>query len=115
MTTTPVTTASAATVSTWNIDPAHSAAEFKVKHMMISNVKGKFTGLSGTLALERGRSHPLHGRGNNPRRHLDHRRRAARRTPEKRRLLRRGKVSHHHVQVLSVRLAGPANTRSPAN
>jgi polyisoprenoid-binding protein YceI len=26
--------------STWNIDPAHSLAEFKVKHMMIANVKG---------------------------------------------------------------------------
>lgn len=33
----------------WNIDPAHSAAEFKVKHMMISNVKGSFSGLSGIL------------------------------------------------------------------
>jgi polyisoprenoid-binding protein YceI len=37
--------------TTWNIDPAHSAAEFKVKHMMISNVKGKFTGLAGKLSL----------------------------------------------------------------
>ena len=37
--------------TTWNIDPAHSAAEFKVKHMMISNVKGKFTGLTGKLLL----------------------------------------------------------------
>lgn len=36
-------------VSTWKIDPAHSVAEFKVKHMMISNVKGSFSGLSGTL------------------------------------------------------------------
>ncbi len=35
--------------TTWNIDPAHSAAEFKVKHMMISNVKGKFSGISGVL------------------------------------------------------------------
>ena len=35
--------------TTWNIDPAHSSAEFKVKHMMISNVKGSFTGLSGVL------------------------------------------------------------------
>ncbi len=34
---------------TWKIDPAHSGAEFKVKHMMISNVKGTFSGLSGTL------------------------------------------------------------------
>jgi len=45
-------TAGAATVSTWNIDPAHSVAEFKVKHMMIANVKGKFTGISGTLKLD---------------------------------------------------------------
>jgi polyisoprenoid-binding protein YceI len=37
--------------ATWNIDPAHSAAEFKVKHMMISNVKGKFSGISGFLTL----------------------------------------------------------------
>ena len=36
-------------ITTWNIDPAHSAAEFKVKHMMISNVKGSFSGLSGAL------------------------------------------------------------------
>ena len=38
--------------STWNIDPAHSAAEFKVRHMMISNVKGKLSGLSGVLKLD---------------------------------------------------------------
>ncbi|MBV8052985.1 MAG: YceI family protein [Acidobacteriaceae bacterium] len=35
--------------STWNLDPAHTSAEFKVKHMMISNVKGNFSKLSGTL------------------------------------------------------------------
>jgi polyisoprenoid-binding protein YceI len=39
----------ATSVTTWNIDPAHSRAEFKVKHMMISNVKGSFSGLAGTL------------------------------------------------------------------
>lgn len=38
--------------STWNIDPAHSAAEFKVRHMMISYAKGKFSGLSGVLKLD---------------------------------------------------------------
>src|SRR5690242_4131720 len=40
------------TVSTWNIDPVHSVAEFKVKHMMISNVKGQFTGVKGTLTFD---------------------------------------------------------------
>jgi polyisoprenoid-binding protein YceI len=46
------TTSTPTAVTTWNIDPAHSAAEFKVKHMMISNVKGKFTGISGKLVLD---------------------------------------------------------------
>ena len=41
-----------AATTTWKIDPAHSAAEFKVKHMMISNVKGKFSGLSGAMTLD---------------------------------------------------------------
>ena len=40
------------TVTTWKLDPAHSSAEFKVKHMMISNVKGTFSGLSGALQLD---------------------------------------------------------------
>jgi len=35
--------------STWNIDPVHSVAEFKVKHMMISNVKGHFPKITGSL------------------------------------------------------------------
>jgi polyisoprenoid-binding protein YceI len=35
--------------STWNLDPAHSVAEFKVKHMMISNVKGQFAKVTGVL------------------------------------------------------------------
>ena len=40
------------TATTWNIDPAHSVAEFKVKHMMISNVKGQFAKVSGVLTLD---------------------------------------------------------------
>jgi polyisoprenoid-binding protein YceI len=38
--------------TTWNLDSVHSVAEFKVKHMMISNVKGQFTGVKGVLALD---------------------------------------------------------------
>ena len=38
--------------STWNIDPAHSVAEFRVKHMMISNVRGQFAKVSGKLVLD---------------------------------------------------------------
>ncbi len=39
-------------ISTWNIDAVHSVAEFKVKHMMISNVKGQFNKLKGVLHLD---------------------------------------------------------------
>ena len=35
--------------TTWNIDPAHTVAEFKVRHMMIANVKGHFSRVSGVL------------------------------------------------------------------
>lgn len=37
----------------WSLDPAHSVAEFKVKHMVISNVKGQFTGIAGVLTLDK--------------------------------------------------------------
>jgi polyisoprenoid-binding protein YceI len=45
-------TAAAAAVTTWEIDPAHSHAQFKVRHLMISNVKGEFTKLSGTVKID---------------------------------------------------------------
>ena len=38
--------------STWDVDPVHSSAEFKVKHMMISNVRGHFSKVSGVLTLD---------------------------------------------------------------
>ncbi|HTV15841.1 MAG TPA: YceI family protein [Acidobacteriaceae bacterium] len=41
-------------VSTWKIDPVHSTAEFRVRHLMISNVRGQFTGVSGTLTWNEG-------------------------------------------------------------
>jgi polyisoprenoid-binding protein YceI len=46
-----VTAPSATAITTWNIDPVHSTAQFKVKHMMISNVKGEFTAVTGKLEL----------------------------------------------------------------
>jgi len=38
--------------SAWNIDPAHSAAQFQVKHLMISTVRGEFGKLSGTVSFD---------------------------------------------------------------
>jgi polyisoprenoid-binding protein YceI len=45
-------TAPQTSTTTWNIDPAHAVAEFKVKHMMISNVKGQFAKVTGSLTLD---------------------------------------------------------------
>jgi polyisoprenoid-binding protein YceI len=45
--TTPTPQAQSWTV--WQIDTAHSLVEFSIRHMMVSNVKGRFTGLSGTI------------------------------------------------------------------
>ena len=39
-------------MSTWHIDQAHSEIGFKVKHLMVSNVKGFFGNFSGTLTSD---------------------------------------------------------------
>ena len=33
----------------WDIDPAHTSAQFSIRHMMISNVRGEFSKISGTV------------------------------------------------------------------
>lgn len=40
--------------TTWNIDPAHSAIEFAVKHMMFTTAKGRFQDFSGAITLDEG-------------------------------------------------------------
>jgi polyisoprenoid-binding protein YceI len=42
----------AAATSTWQIDPAHSSAQFAVKHLAISTVRGAFTKVNGTVQLD---------------------------------------------------------------
>jgi len=36
----------------WSIDPTHSELQFKVKHLMITNVTGQLSGLSGEIESE---------------------------------------------------------------
>jgi polyisoprenoid-binding protein YceI len=38
--------------SKWILDPAHSEVEFKIKHLMISTVTGKFTKFDATVETE---------------------------------------------------------------
>jgi polyisoprenoid-binding protein YceI len=40
------------TTETWAIDPAHTQVGFAVKHLMITNVKGRFPEVSGTIGLD---------------------------------------------------------------
>src|SRR3954468_5245576 len=39
----------AAQDTAWRIDPLHSLAQFSVRHMMISTVRGQFGGVKGTI------------------------------------------------------------------
>jgi polyisoprenoid-binding protein YceI len=43
---------SLAATSTWQIDPKHSAAQFSVRHMAISTVRGAFSKVTGTVVLD---------------------------------------------------------------
>ena len=49
MTTATIIAAPQTATTIWNLDPAHTIAEFKVRHMMIANVKGHFSNVSGVL------------------------------------------------------------------
>jgi polyisoprenoid-binding protein YceI len=38
--------------TTWQIDPMHTAAQFSVKHLAISTVRGGFSNVKGTVVLD---------------------------------------------------------------
>jgi polyisoprenoid-binding protein YceI len=38
--------------TTYNIDPAHSGAHFTVRHMMVTNVRGSFKKVTGTVTYD---------------------------------------------------------------
>jgi polyisoprenoid-binding protein YceI len=44
--------ASAPTITEWDVDQAHSHAQFGVRHMMVSTVRGTFDKLSGTVSID---------------------------------------------------------------
>ena len=47
-----LTISAAAQVQTWQIDPNHTAAQFSVRHMGISTVRGAFTKVSGSAQYD---------------------------------------------------------------
>jgi polyisoprenoid-binding protein YceI len=42
----------AATTSSWQIDPNHSSAQFAVRHLGLSTVRGAFTKVNGTIQFD---------------------------------------------------------------
>ncbi|WP_205633974.1 YceI family protein [Labilithrix luteola] len=51
-TSTEATTSTSAGLKTWNIDPSHSGVTFKVRHLMITNVRGEFQKFSGAVKYD---------------------------------------------------------------
>jgi len=51
-TTTAISLPAVATTTEWKIDPAHSSAQFAVRHLAISTIRGAFTKVSGTVQLD---------------------------------------------------------------
>jgi polyisoprenoid-binding protein YceI len=47
-----MTTATPVKATTWTIDPMHSIAEFAVKHLVVTTVKGRFRDLEATLHID---------------------------------------------------------------
>jgi polyisoprenoid-binding protein YceI len=47
------------TITTWNIDPSHSNAQFSVRHLMIANVKGEFTKVTGKVVYDQDKPESL--------------------------------------------------------
>jgi polyisoprenoid-binding protein YceI len=47
-----VAIAPASAADAWQIDPAHSSAQFSVTHLMISTVRGEFGAMSGTIEFD---------------------------------------------------------------
>lgn len=39
-------------ITTYEIDPVHSNVHFSIRHLMITNVRGAFTGVSGTVVFD---------------------------------------------------------------
>ncbi|MCB1002009.1 MAG: YceI family protein [Acidimicrobiales bacterium] len=46
-----MSTLTALTAGTWNVDPSHSAVSFVARHLMVSKVRGSFNVYGGTITI----------------------------------------------------------------
>src|SRR4051794_29565197 len=47
-----VPAAAAAAATTWDIDPTHASAGFRVRHLMVSHVRGHLGTVTGTVVID---------------------------------------------------------------
>ncbi len=47
----PAVATAATKIANWTVDASHSSAQFRVRHLMVSNVKGELGPIEGTLIL----------------------------------------------------------------
>ena len=98
--------AAPALAATWTLDPAHSSVQFSVRHMMVSNVRGEFAKVAGTVQGDETKPTEAVIDGHHRRGQHRHPRGEARRAPEERRLPRRREASDDHLQVEADRAGG---------
>ena len=48
-----------ASAATWTVDASHSSAQFSVRHMMVSTVRGEFAKVSGSVELDENNLAPV--------------------------------------------------------
>src|SRR5579862_1446996 len=49
---TPATLQASTSTAPWQIDPSHTEVEFSARHLMISNVKGRFSDPAGSVTID---------------------------------------------------------------
>ena len=91
--------AGAASAATWTLDPSHTSVQFSVRHMMVSNVRGEFTKVSGTVEGDEAAPTEAVIEVTIDAASIDTRDAEARRASARRGLLRRREVSDDHLQV----------------
>ena len=87
----------AAQAGTWQIDPNHSSAQFSVRHLGVSTVRGAFTKVSGSAQLRSHRTHEGFSRRHDRSEFGRHARGNARQRPAQSEFPRRAEVSDDYV------------------
>ena len=81
----------------WMLEPGHTEAGFRARHMMVTWVQGLFKDIHGRLRFRLGRLPRRHLHGRDRRHQALDRRARARRAPAQRRLLRRRQSPEDHL------------------